>query len=570
MSSYNIQTQQQGAWVHYTTAEDKETALETAKRIFGNKACSGVRVVQIHAQPGRAPTEIEVHCETRVVKVTDTIRFSQIDWAPPACAELEEYYASPSRRLMARVLRDYCDKMAVTPTELLYNAKEATRIQDRGTLVMAAIDKVATLQADDDDNGVKNSAQAAARNAEITKAVEQMQSRARRAEKFALPKLKDSFHEVQRAVKSIETQDESPAYVAKVVLAQDLSTIRDWLGKVCRLCKLAEIDQEHPDSVAVLDGVIADSLAGSVVQDVLGFQPNLGHAIIAMIDLAEGKLIPEQSDAGQAAAVINTLCGQGKLPESRLSLIDRAHRQLANGGPLSRNNAEKERDEFMRVRDRLLTPSGLYNGAETAEALSVRYARLVEAGGQTGRRTAFNGVFYSMPDRAASILYLCAVAHTNYAKDCADDIAEKFDTILNLRSVMDMTRQGLSPKERMQRVTFAHAALAQSEFPEPKKSHMLAHLDGLLDRYVMENKLPEKLDNPKAAVKDRAITLAQFCGSGVLPKGGKALNRFLPNLLALVSQPDFDARFTAGMPDAEQAQKALRSFRLYVSKLAST
>lgn len=570
MTTYSIQTRQQGNWVHYTAEEDRDGAIETAKRIFGNKACTGVRVMMIQQQTNGAVAETEIHCETRVVKVTDTIRSSQIDWAPPPCEEDAEYYASTSRRLMARVLRDYCDKMVVTPTELLYNAKEANRIQDRGPLVQAAIDKVAALQ------GGGNAKKVLARTEEMTQAVARIQSRARKAEKLALPRMKDSFHTARVACKSIETQGEDPAYAARVALALDLSTIRDWLGKVCRLAQLAETDRDYPDSITVLDGVIADCLAGSVVQDVLGYQPNLAQAIIAMIDLAEGKLAPEDSDAGKAAAVINSLCGKGMLPETRLSLIDRAHRQLATGGPLNRTEADKERDAFMRVRDRLTLPSGLYAGPETAEALATRYARMLEAGGQAGRRAAFNGVFYSMPDRAASVLFLCDYARTSLAEDCTDDIAEKFDTILNIRSVAEMIKPGqnaapgpqLSVKDRLQRVTHAHAAILQSDFPERPKALMTAHLDGLLDRFVTENQMPEKLAASKSSVKDQAVALAQFCGSGVLPKGGKALSRFVEPLIALLSRPDFEAGFTAGAADPQQADRSLKAFQMFVSKLA--
>ena len=364
--------------------------------------------------------------------------------------------------------------------------------------------------------------------------------------------------------------------MARVVLAIDLSTIRDWLGKVCRLTQLAEADQDYPDSITVLDGVIADCLAGSVVQDVLGYQPNLAQAIIAMIDLAEGRLVTEDSDAGKAAAVVNALCGKGMLPETRQSLIDRAHRQLATGGPLNRTATDKERDAFMRVRDRLTKSTGLYAGPDTAEALATRYARMLEAGGQTGRKAAFNGVFYSMPDRAASILFLCDYARTSLAEDCADDIAEKFDTILNIRSVAEMTKPGqnaapgpqLSVKDRLQRVTNAHTAIVQSELPDRPKAMMAAHLDGMLDRFVTENQMPEKLAASKTSVKDQAMALAQFCGSGVLPKGGKAISRFVEPLAALIARPDFESSFVAGAPDAQQAERSLRAFQMFVSKLA--
>ena len=559
MASYDVQTQREGTWVTQTTCEDKETAIETAKRLFGNKACTGVRVMQNVTRPDGSEVATEVHCETRTIKVGETIRSSQIDWAPPPCAAFDEFYGSTSRRLMGRVIRDYCDKMVVTPTELLYNIKEALRLEDRGTLIPGAIDKVAALQGDGNPDKTK------ARVQDITKNVEKMISRARKADRLSLPKVDKSFAATLAAAKKIETQGEDPAYVAMVALARDLSTVRNWLGKVHRLAKLADADKDNPQALSLLDGVIADALAGSVVQDILGYQNNLGQAIVAMIDLAEGKLIPEKSDAGDAAGIINALCGQGKLPAAKQSLLERAHRQLSNGGPLSRLDPTKEKDEYKRLMERLVRPNGLYSGPETAEALTVRYGRMVEKGGVSGRIASFNGVFFSIPDRTGSIHYLCDIARTNFAEDCADAIVEKYDSILNFRNFADLSRQGLNVKERMQRLTSAHKAIGASIFPDQIKTRLTNHLDHLLDRFVTEGQMLEKMDAAASPVRDRAMILAQFCASGILPPG-KTFDRFRERLAALIAQPDFDARFLETAPDKDQGQKALTALKQLLIK----
>jgi len=527
--------------------------------LFGNKACTGVRVMQNTTRPDGSIVESEIHCETRTIKVGETIRSSQIDWAPPPCIKFEEFYNSTSRRLVGRVIRDYCDKMVVTPTELIYNIKEASRLEDRGSLIPGAIDKIAALQ------GAGDVAEVKTRTVDITKNVDLMISRARRADKLALPRLDKSFSAALSAAKKIETKGEDPTYVGMVVLARDLSTIRNWLGKLHRLCKLAEIDKDDPHALSLLDGVIADALAGAVVQDILGYQANLGQAILAMIDLAEGKLVPEKSDAGDAAGIINILCGQGKLPAAKQSLLERAHRQISGTSPLSRNNPDREKDEYKALVERLVRPNGLYSGPETAEALTDRYGRLIEKGGVAGRIASFSGVFFGIPDRTGSIHYLCDIARTNYAEDCADAITEKFDTILNLRSFGDLSRQGLSVKERMQRLTSAYKAICTSVFPDPVKAKLTTHLDYLLDRFVIDGQMLEKMDAPNGPIKDRALVLAQFCASGILPPG-KTLERFRGRLAALVAQPDFDARFIEGTPDKDQAQKSLNALKQLLAK----
>ena len=558
MPDFEIQTQQQGSWVTQTTTQEKDTALEIAKKLFGNKACTGVRVMQSVVQPSGNFITTEVMCETRVVKVGATIRSSAIDWAPPPCQSLDEYYHTDSRRLIGRVMRDYCDKMVVTPTELLYSVKESLRLQDRGTLIPEAIDKVAAVQAGEGGD-------ARARAADISDTIEKMISRSRKADKLSLPKIGDSFSETIAACKKIETQGEDPTFAAMTALARELSTVRNWLGKLYRLCRLAEKDQNDPESLRMLDGVIGDCLAGAVIQDILGYQENLGKALVGMLDIAEGKFIPEKSDAGVAAGIITTLCGVGKLPTSKQSLIDRIHRQLITGGSLNRGNPENEPEEFKRVLERLVRPTGLYCGPETAEALTVRYGRMVERGGASGRNISLTKVFFTIPDRTSSIHYLCDIARTCYAEDCADTIADKCGNILNIRSFADLCHQGTGVKERLVRLASARKAVAGAVFPETTKAQMIGHLDMLLDRFIVDGHMLDKLDSPSAPLRERAMALGQFCSTGIIPPG-KTLERFRERLAALMAPPDFEAQFLAASQDPEQGHKALHMLKTLLDK----
>jgi len=542
MADYDVQTQREGRWMTETTCLDEQGARDTAKRLFANKACVGVRIMRVTLRPDRTAVETEIHCETRTVKLDESIRIAPIDSAPPPCATIDDYYGAASRNVIGRILRTYCDKIVVTPTELLYDVKENKRLQDRDTLVPNAVEKVAALQT----KGAE--ADAKARASEMLKSLEAIGSRARKAEKLNLPRIKDSFSEAVSALYGIETMGEDVEYLAMVVLARDLAGCRNWLGKLARLCRLAEAEID-PAALAKLDGALSDVLTGSVVQDVLGDQRNLAQAIICMVDLAEGTMAIDLSEAREIAAILNTLLASGRMPACRQTLLERAHRQLASTAPLNRIDPSKEEDEYKRVVARLLKPTGLYSGPETAEALTDRYARMVVKGGVSGRQAAIDGVFATLPDRATAVLYLCDLARTGYAKDCAPKIAEKFDTILNTRSFADMTGRNTEPKERMRRLSQAHRAILASVFPKPVKQRLADHLDTLFERHLVQDKVIDRLDS--GPVRDRAVRLTQFCASGMLPDGRtRALVR--ARLTALLAQPDFEAQFGDGLRDFRQ------------------
>jgi len=208
---------------------------------------------------------------------------------------------------------------------------------------------------------------------------------------------------------------------------------------------------------------------------------------------------------------------------------------------------------------RLLTPNGLYSGPDTAEALTTRFTRMVQQGGSSGRRAAIDGVFRAMPDRAYGIIYLCELARSEFAKDHADDMAEILRQAIGGRHIVDLVQRALSAKDRMVRATNAHLAVQASPYPPETRKRVTEHIDKMLEDYLVEEQIIEKLDHPDSSLRDRAVRLVQFCAAGVLPEG-KSLTRARQRILALLRQPNFDAHFVDGISDPIKAQKALRDF----------
>jgi hypothetical protein len=117
----------------------------------------------------------------------------------------------------------------------------------------------------------------------------------------------------------------------------------------------------------------------------------------------------------------------------------------------------------------------------------------------------------------------------------------------------------LTPHERMARATAAYHAVAISPYPSATRTRVMAHIDALLERFVIEERIVDQLDQPDTPLRERALRLVRFCDSGLLPKG-RALQQAHKRVLALLKQPDFPARFVAGINDPQAAQTALRDF----------
>ncbi|RAU23384.1 hypothetical protein CU669_04435 [Paramagnetospirillum kuznetsovii] len=557
-ASFEVQVSKDGRWATETIVYKEDEARALAKKLLADKKCEGAKIVRNWLRGDGTMVESEIFCETRTVKDDGPIRIVPIDSIPDEkCETPDDFMGDGARNVVNRVFRNYLDKQFLTPTELMHSYKELKRLQEKDSLVPSAVDRVAQLQTKDGEQDAKS------RGQEIFKSIDDISARARRVESLKLPKLDGSFSEMMAKIAAMgESEDRD--YLAMVVLSRDLMNVRNWVGKLERLCNLAVADSD-PHALEMLDGVIADVLGSNVVQDVLGWQPGLGAAIIAMFDLAAGKMKVQKSDAGESAEVLNRLFAENKLPVSRAGLLDRAHRQIRSPNPLNRTEPEKEGEEFKRLMMRTLTPTGFASGAETAEALTTRFTRLVEQGGSAGRKAAMESLFRTLPDRAFGLIYLCDMLTTPYGEEHAATISELLGFVFRSRALAEFCDRTLPPKDRMMRATNAHRAAMASQFPAETKTQLAEHIDGILERYLIDEQIVEKLDHHESPLRDRAVRLVQFCAAGVLPEG-KAMTRARQRILGLLRMPNFDAHFIDGFTDPMRAQKALRDFHQLLVK----
>ncbi|WP_254434896.1 hypothetical protein [Magnetospirillum sp. UT-4] len=546
----------QGRWVTESARDKEAEARQLAEKFLSNKACEGARVVRNWLNRDGSMSENVIFEKVQDARGEGPIRIDPIGKAPPRCEKPRDFFGLESRMAMNRVFRTYFEKVVLTPTELLHNRKEMQRIMDKDALVPSAVDKVATLQVKDTEMPAKQ------RREEIFAALDQIQAQARRADGFQLPKLGERFSDTLADVAGY--RDETPEYLAMVVLSRELIGTRSWLGKLERLCKLAA-NEPNPQAVLLLDTVIADVLGANVAQEIMGWQRSLADAIIAMLDLADGKFDAAKSEAKDITEQLNALLAAGRLPGSQYVLIDRALKQLRSPQPLYTNEPGKEMEEYQKVLMRLLVPGGILAGEKAAEALTVRGARFVEQGGATGRRMAITNTVQALPDRAHGVMYLAELSKTDFAKDHLDDIREQLDTVFGARVIGELCRRSLSPKERMVSVTGAFKAAKNSALPDELKEKVAAHIDGVLERYIIDEKIIEKLDHPETHLRDRAVRLVKFCGAGVLPEG-KALARARKRVVELLRQPNFDATLVDDIPDPARKAKALRDFHQLLVK----
>jgi hypothetical protein len=540
-------------WVLEETRETESAARQIAKAILNKPRVGGIRIVKSWRRADGQVTETKVHEEVRQVAEAP-VTIVPIDDAP-LCAQLDDFYRLDSRLTMGRLLRKYVEQVFLTPTELLHNYKALKKFQDADTLYPSAVDRVATVQAKAAGIDAK------ARREELHKFAAQAAQRVRRIEESgSLPDLKGKdFKGAYERIKRMAPPDEA-AYMALVVLCRDLVQHRDWLAKLARIAELIDHDGDE-EILTLFDRVMADLVATpAALQDILGQHRNLGAALYAIIDLHDNGQPAERSDAREEIAKIGPLIAAGRMRETRLSLIERLCRQLGSPAPLSKNDPEKERDVVKDVVAKLFRANGILGGPDAAAAMTRRFVYLQEGGGLTALKNSVGGVVSTVKDMLDRVIYLLELAKSELGKDLNETITDQLRKLIEVNDLNSLAPGAKDVTEKLLMVKRIFETLkVATGLPDEERARLVERLDTLLAEFIKREGIIEKLDNPAAPLRDRAMRLVEFCGSGILPDG-RALRAARERVVTHLRQPNFDRALIEGLTDPAKCAELLRDF----------
>ncbi|RJF77559.1 hypothetical protein D3877_27780 [Azospirillum cavernae] len=554
-SSYEVQIYQADHWVLDSCFESEADARAYGKRILSGGKIEGIRVVRDWARPDGRHVETEIHQEFR--SVSNSIVISPIDEAPPLCHSAEACFGVEGRMVMNRLLRNYVERIVVTPTELLHNHTELKRLLDKDNLVPTAVGRVAVLQAE------QAGLDSRSRRDELYGFLNSVTERARvAAARKDLPNLERVGFRPAFESLAAKEDPESCDFLARALLSRDLVQMRNWLAKLDFLGELVRQDGGLTDRpLTLIDGVIADVLgAPSVAQELLGLQGSLAEALCNLIDLSRGRLDVSRRAEDDRAVHLNELLAFHDLDETRHVMIDLVRRQLKSNQPLYRADPGQEREAFQRVLRRVTTPDGLIGGGGMAEALVLRYLRFLEGGGAAGRRRAMEEVCGLHADAKEGLRFVMALSQSDLGRQHADDVARLLNGFTgDPRGFGRFVDRSQPIKINLELFTKLYTQVRDSAAPEPLKATVAENIDTLLVAYIHDCKLVERIDNPSDPLRHRANRLMQLCAPGTL-QSRKALAVVRERVVSHLRQPQFEQKYVADLTDPTLQQTALREF----------
>lgn len=553
--NFEVQAYKVDHWVIEEICASEEEAKAVATRLLPLR--EGVRIVRdFTGAPGMPPTQTILFSEMRDGQ-TRAITVQPVDEAP-LCMESTDYLQEGSRQVISRMLRQYLEERSLTASELLYNAGEMKRAFNYENMVPIAVGRVATVQ------GKAASLDMRERRDQIYASLTELQNRADAAQKRAPFSIRqDGFTTAMTKAAALGAGDPATVdYLSKVIFCRDLVQIRNLLGKVEWLLETAADAANGPAShLAIIDTLVADAISfPSVVQDLLGRQPDLGTALGRLLDVLDGQFETDGRESAPAiTGILSRWLGTGQAPQSWQVMFESLLRSLRGTAPLARD-PQRNRAAFSQLTARVITPSGLIGGSRMAEALTSGYLRFLEQGGSEGRRLSIDGMLgiIALPrDRA---LYLAELAGSDLGRREMDTLVARLRPLLGRgMDVNALVGAQVPLKPKMQAMAALYRALGASGLPGEEAERLADQVDGLVADYIVAARVIEKLDDPGASLRVRATRLMQFAANDVL-SSPKARRMVRDQIIGHLRQPNFDGKYVEGLSSPQEQAQALRNF----------
>ncbi|MBN9525155.1 MAG: hypothetical protein J0H82_03060 [Alphaproteobacteria bacterium] len=556
---FEVHVRREGRWTIDDTSKVEADALAFARKLAGQSGVESVKVMREGPNKFGRVTNEAIFTQERQTTRDDRIVLPMIDRAAP-CEKREALYGIAARLTMTRLFKPYLTRFSVTPSEVMYNAREMKRVMDKDNLVATAVGRVAGLQARGDQAAAKQ------RRDMLHGFVDEIADRARKADTVKLPDVsKVGLQELESDVVT-RYKDESDAdYMMRVAIARALVNERNWWGKLDRSVGWAAAGGS-PRSVAALDDFIADTLAdAALLQDILGPQRDLYHALAALLDLIEGKAPPRRSGGAETEMGVTVdrlvaLMQAGKLPGAVAVLFDRLRGQLAQNSPLTKNGKiEDEEDAYRNLLLRLVPGDRpLLGGGEMAAALVERMTRLTNRGGVGGRKDAVEQIVQQLREPHRQLGFMFAVRESAIVMDVADTIDALLDRIIvQSDTVHDLDPGQHSPIDLMRFVTSLYYLIEGSNLTGEGKRRLLDHIDQLLLDFVRDENILSRLDSPNLPLRKRTEMLMGLCLPVILPPG-KAVAAARAIIIGYLRQPNFEMRLVEDIANPVEKATVLR------------
>jgi hypothetical protein len=305
--------------------------------------------------------------------------------------------------------------------------------------------------------------------------------------------------------------------------------------------------------LAAIDSLVSEILATpAALADLLGPNPDLGHALLNLAALFLG------GDSAERSPAANVLAGFFKrdmLREARGAVAHRLLAELKSMKRLCPASWDKELTLLRRLANALVQAHGKYLSHEDViEAFADRSRRFV----------SHEPLFQYLQDARTAdekVARLLTVEENIVGVESKRELATFILPLIGLHAFEEQLGSGVLAK--LKRVGELQGRVLRSGFPDVQKNHLAAALDAVAKTIEERAKLLASIEARFADPVDRAQALLKLSAAGALTQG-EVQTKARRLMMAALGAPGF---FSAYVARQEQEKKTARNSDMVLQEL---
>jgi hypothetical protein len=429
---------------------------------------------------------------------------------PTPCFKTEDLYSYHARSTMARILGEWLARQKLTLTELIHSAAALEKFEATGTTYQHAIQKVAVAQASESESSVAQIVKQL--NELCTSAIHRVYKDERRG---LFPVLQaGQFGPLAERV----APNADGRYVLNGVLAKYLSSASSWNAKLQSLLALmGELPAEGAARALLLNGIdvlVAEMLTGAAaLADLLGANPDLGHALTNLVELFLGSEVHIAEGGGSGINELSRFFARDELPESRQAIAERIVAELKGMKRLCPSSIEEEFKMLRQLGNQLVRGQGKYLSHEA----------LITAFEERSKRLVTHEPLLQFMQSAKSsderIERLLVVEENIIGAENKRTLSTFIVPMISSSGFENKLCAGAPTRQRLRRVTELQERVLRSGFQEVQKSQIALALDRVALRIDERARFLASIEARTGNPIERVQTLLKLCAAGVFTQG---------------------------------------------------
>jgi hypothetical protein len=266
--------------------------------------------------------------------------------------------------------------------------------------------------------------------------------------------------------------------------------------------------------LTAIDTLVAEMLNGAAaLADLLGHNPDLGHALLNLVDLFLGATVNVGEGPGRGINELARSFAKDELPEARTAIAERIRSELKGMKRLCPNSLDDEFKMLRRLGNQLVRGEGKYlSHDDLLAAFTERSRRLVA-------HEPLQQFMQAAKTSAERLERLLTVEENIVGAENKRALSTFIMAIVTPNSFEDQLSPTAPVPQRLRRVTELQERVLRSGFQDVQKSQIATALDAAALRIETRAKLLASIEVRIANPTERAQALLKLCAAGVFTQG---------------------------------------------------